>query len=341
MVSEPKVFVTGGTGFIGSYILRTLVQANFGHITATYRASSKFDLVADIKEQVSWIPCNILDTLKLYESIRDQDVVIHAAALVSFDAKDRLNLTRTNVQGTANVVNASLEGGVKQLVHISSIGVFPRKIIGEVIDESIEWSTNHLTTDYALSKYQAELEVWRGSAEGLPVLILNPSLVIGSGFWAQGSAAIFSQVSKGLHFFPKGTTGIVDVRDVAKAVLLGMQKKIIGERIIISGENYSYQKMLRTIALQLNKRPAKIQLNRLLIEIALLRNWILTTSGISSRVLTRASLKNAQHSWTFDHGKSLRLLSLQYRKIDQCISETCAQLSEASEDLLGAKYLAL
>ena len=339
MNSNTAIFVTGGTGFIGSYILRMLLKSGFKNLTATRRASSRFDLLGEAKERIKWVECDILDIVTLHQVLQSEEVVIHAAALVSFDPKDQFQLQQVNVEGTANIVNTCISTDISKLVHISSIGVFPRKKPGETIDESVEWSDSVLNTDYAISKYRAELEVWRGCAEGLSVMVLNPSLVIGSGNWLEGSASIFAQVQEGLQFYPDGSTGIVDVRDVAQAVVQVLKHDLSGQRVIISAENQSYQDILSTIAENLHREKPKIKLNRVLIEVAVIRNWLLSKTSAQTKVITRASLKNAQHRWSFDHSKSTDLLQLTYRDIDECISETCKQFLEAMDDHLTPKFL--
>lgn len=341
MAPNTSILVTGGTGFIGSYILRQLIKSGFTNISAIYRPTSNFALLGDDKDKVNWIPCDVLDIVTLTEVIHGKQIVIHAAALVSFDPRDQRKLMKVNVEGTANIVNVSLDQTVSQLIHISSIGVFPRQQNDEVIDESVEWCNSPLNTDYAISKYQSELEVWRGSAEGLPAVILNPSLVMGSGNWKEGSASIFSQVQNGLKFYPGGSTGVVDVRDVAKSVLRALDLSLVGQRIIVNGENRSYQEILDLIATHLGRPKPTVKLNRMLTEIALLRNWLLTKTGYSAKVITRASLKNAQHRWSFDNSRSKKELQLHYRNIEECIHETCQQFQIASKEGFMSKYLPL
>ncbi len=331
MDKDTAILITGATGFIGSYVLRTLIKEGYKNLTAIHRSSSDFSLVREIKNEINWVCCDILDVPGLEGALSKKEVVIHAAALVSFDPRDREKLNRVNIRGTANIVNVALAMRVIRFIHISSVGVFPRRKIGEVIDENVDWSDSKLNTDYAISKYQAELEIWRGAAEGLSVTILNPSLVIGSGFWQSGSASIFGQVYQGLRFYPEGSTGVVDVRDVAQAVCRSLQNAVAGERIIISGENMSYQAILDLIADQFGKKRPSIRLNRWLREIALIKYFLTSLTGRRAKVLTRASLKNAQHKWSFDHHKSLEMLEMKYRPIATCISETCQLFLKANQ----------
>ena len=331
MNKDVRILVTGATGFVGSYILRSLIHAGYQNVSALHRESSDFSLVAEIKEEVRWICCDLMDLPGLEEAAVDQQIVVHAAALVSFQPWDRKRLNKVNVEGTANMVNVARAADVGRFIHISSVGVFPRKHPGETIDETVEWSDSKLNTDYAISKYYAELEVWRGAAEGLEVTILNPSLVIGSGFWNSGSASLFKQVYRGLRFYPKGSTGVVDARDVGLAVVKSLSASVGGERIIISGENLSYRQILDQISEHFKRRKPTIKLNAWILELALLKYRLSTFFGIRAKVLSRASLHNSQHKWFFDHSKSVRELQLQYRPVSACISETCQQFEKAQQ----------
>ena len=332
MDTNAKIVVTGGTGFIGSYIIRSLLERGYHNITACKRKNSRLDLLGKSASQINWVDCELGDVVGLSDLVASHDAVIHAAALVSFNPKDRGMLMQTNVRGTANLVNACLEQNVKRMIHISSIGVFPRMLQGEIIDESVSWSGEVTQSDYAISKYQSELEVWSGGAEGLSIVILNPSLVIGGGWWASGTASIFQQIDQGLKFYPAGATGVVDVRDVAEAVIKCLQSSIHGERIIISAENNTFEHLLTQISTLLGKQSPTTRLNRFLIELALLRSWLLGKISPSNRVLTRVSLHNAQHNWAFDHSKSKRLLKLNYRSVDEVLAQTARSYQQSKTE---------
>lgn len=340
MDKQTRIFMTGATGFIGSYILRTLIASGYRNIVALKRATSKMDLVKPVVDQVEWIEGDLLDTLMMYEVIKDVQVVVHAAAKVSFDRREDQKILKVNEEGTRNLVNASIEFGLEKFIHISSIAVFARRKDNQEIDENTGWDYQVPATDYAISKYKAEMEVWRAGAEGLPVAILNPSLVLGAGFWDSGSASLFKKVYDGLKFYPRGINGFVDVRDVATATLSLLEKSITSERFIISGENRSYQDLINLMAKGLNKDEPSIALNPFLRELALLRAWILRTVFRKNEVVSRGTLRNAQHAYFFDSSKSKETLGLQYRSLENTIEETCQLFMEAArEENLPAKYL--
>ena len=341
MDKSSSILVTGATGFIGSYILRLLVDQGHENVLATRRKQSRMDLVDSVSGQVKWIELDLLDCPGVYELMERVDFVIHAAAIVSFDKKDTSQLLKVNVEGTTNLVNACLEFGVKKFIHVSSIAVFSRKPGAQTIDEETTWDYQYRNTNYAISKYKSEMEVWRAGSEGLPMAIINPSLVLGSGFWDAGSASIFRKIYEELKFYPTGINGFVDVRDVAKSVLILMEKPIVYERFIISGENRSYKDITGLMAKALDKKAPNIAMNTVLRELALVRAWTLRRIFGKSEVITRGTLRNAQGTFYFDNSKSKKMLGLQYRPIEETIEESCAQLMDAAKTDFSPKYLPL
>ena len=299
------------------------------------------DLVEEVAEKVDWIDTDILDTDVIYEAIRGMDIVIHSAALVSFAKSATQRMLRINRDGTANIVNACLEYQVKKLIHVSSIAVFSRHGNEQTIDEDCPWDHEADNNNYAISKHAAEMEVWRGSAEGLPVAIINPSLVLGSGFWDLGSVSLIKTVYDRLKFYPTGINGFVDVRDVARSAIKLIESETIGERIIVSAENLSYQKVFSTISNHLNRKAPHIAITPFIREIALARSWVLGKLFRQPQVITRAAVKNASKKAFFDSSKSTRLLNMQYIPIAQTLRETCAQFKDAAADNYSPRFLPL
>jgi nucleoside-diphosphate-sugar epimerase len=203
-----KVLVTGGTGFIGAYIIKELVEKGY-HVRAIRRSNKlPFFISPDILNKVEWVNGDVLDVISLNEAMQDVDAVIHSAALVSFDRRERKQMYNTNVDGTANVVNLSLENGIKKLVHISSISAWEELQPVKRVDEEKKWLNSKLNSHYGISKNKAEMEVWRGMGEGLDAVIINPSTVLGFGNWHDSSCAIFKNSYKG---FPGTRKGSMDL----------------------------------------------------------------------------------------------------------------------------------
>ena len=330
MHKDAKILVTGASGFVGSYIVRYLASLGFTHITGCRRPTSDLSLMSE-SAAVKWVDLDLQDVDSIRAQVENHEYVIHAAAMVSFDHKDADALYRNNVEGTASLVNAALDFGVKKLVYISSIAVFGRTPNNPLIDETTEWQENRLTSNYARSKYLSEIEVWRGHYEGVPSLILNPSLILGSGFWKKGSVEIVSFVDKGLRFYPVGGTGIVDVRDVARAAIMGLAINESGERIILNGGNISYQELFEQIAHRLDVKPPTIAANRILRVLASFVSTLSSAMGKRSNI-SRETIASSSKTFQYANQKSLDIFQLGYQSPDEIISAMCASYLESKSE---------
>src|SRR5436190_10222545 len=210
------VLVTGGTGFLGSYIIKELIEK--GYSVRAIRRSNKVPhyIPNEILSKTEWIEADVLDVVALQEAMENIDTVIHSAGVVSFVKKDRKKMYQVNVEGTANVVNMALEKNVRRFIYISSVAALGRKTTASHVNEEKKWEESKVNTHYAKSKYKAELEVWRGISEGLEGVILNPSTILGYGDWNTGSCAIFRNIYTGFKWYTSGINGFVDVEDVAR-----------------------------------------------------------------------------------------------------------------------------
>lgn len=330
-ISDQQLFVTGGTGFIGAYLLRHLLDRGYTRIRALRRAGSDLRLVAEFAEQIEWVESDLLDPLHLEDCMRGADTVIHAAAMVSFNPKDREQMRLVNVQGTANVVNSCLALGIKRLVYVSSVAAIGRrKGLGE-IDESTTWERSSHNSQYAISKYQAEMEVWRGWAEGLQVAIANPSIVLGAGFWEQGTARFFKNAWNNFPFYTTGSSGFVDVRDVARFLVLLLESDVNGERFILNAANRSYKELFYQIADALGKRRPPIKVNALIRELAWRFEWLRTRFG-SNPVVTKETARNAMRHWAYDGRKAQKYFDFEYIPFETTIQQTCQQFKEEARE---------
>lgn len=229
---------------------------------------------------------------------------------------------KVNVEGTANIVNLCIDNNIEKLIHVSSIAALGRSESGKTIDENSDWQDSDTNSYYAISKYLAEMEVWRGQSEGLSTVIINPSVILGAGFWDVGSSELFKKVYKGLRFFPTGTNGFVDVRDVAEMTIKLMEKNITGERFICSAKNVKLKELFTQMALHLNKKPPTIKLSTSLVAIAsFILDFLSLFPGYNSN-LTSQSVKNAYFDSIYDNSKSKEQLDFEYRPINQTIEET-------------------
>ena len=300
------VLVTGGTGFLGSYIIKHLVEKGYS-VRAIRREKAVLPsyIPKEIFEKVDWIQGDILDVLSLEEAMEGVDQVIHAAAVVSFLKVDRKKMYQVNVEGTANVVNIALEKNVKRLVYISSVAALGRTAHGGSVNEDSKWEDNKVNTHYARSKYKAELEVWRGSGEGLNTIILNPGTILGYGDWNSSSCAIFRSVYNEFKWYTPGINGFVDVDDVARATLLLMESNINDQRYIVNGDNWHFKKLQDTIADNFRKKKPSKQTTLTLIAMAWRMEKLKSFFNGHRPLLTRESARVAHSKTYFENAKLL------------------------------------
>lgn len=337
-MKESLVLLTGGTGFVGSYVLRLLVQKGY-RVRALRRADSPMDLVHDIAGRIEWVEADVTDLVALEDAFEGITHVCHCAAMVSFHPRDLRRMMQVNVEGTANIVNLSLERGVQKLVHVSSIAAIGRSKERKHLDEKSPWVHSKATSNYALSKYLSEQEVWRGHAEGLNVAIANPAIILGSGFWDVGSAKFFQQVHKGLKFWPIGRSGFVDVRDVAQFVLLLLESDINGERFILNTQNIAYRDFFQLVAASVNARPPAIKVSPWLAEVAWRVEWLKEKLLGMAPIVTKESARSSISQFYYGNEKSLTVPGFAYRPLEETVRETGAQFLEAVEDGMKARVL--
>ncbi|MFN4253971.1 MAG: NAD-dependent epimerase/dehydratase family protein [Saprospiraceae bacterium] len=320
--------VTGGTGFLGSYLLRELV-AKGCRVRALRRASSQMDLVRDVADRVEWAEGDVNDLWALEEALRGVTHVYHCAAMVSFHPRDVRNMMKINVEGTANIVNLCLETGVRKLVHVSSIAAVGRTKERPQLDETSKWVDGPLNTNYAISKHLSEMEVWRGHAEGLPVGIVNPAIILGAGRWHEGSARFFKQVFDGLKFCPVGRSGFVDVRDVARFMVSLMDSGISGQRYILSADSWSYRQFFDAVAASLQVPAPGIRVEPWLAEVAWRVEWLKEKLTGIQPMVTRESARTSVNSFFYGNEKSRSVFGFEYRPLAETIAEVGAQFLAA------------
>jgi len=330
-----KVLVTGGTGFIGAYIIKELVEKGYAVRAITHSKSVPFFLPTHIKNAVEWVSGDILDVTSLDEAMEGVDAVIHAAAKVSFGPKEKKSLYKINIEGTANVVNIALEKNIQRLVHISSVAAIGRTTSGETVNEEKKWHEGNWHTSYAISKYHAEMEVWRAAAEGLNVIVINPSTVLGYGDWNTSSCAIFKNVYKEFPWYTKGINGFVSVQDVAKATLLLMESRHSNERFIVNADNWSFQQLFNTIADGFGKKHPHKEATPFLGSIAWRMEKFKGMMSGKKPLLTRESARVAQSITYFDNSKILTALpEFSFTPLAQSIKKDCEQYLASLQPLL-------
>jgi nucleoside-diphosphate-sugar epimerase len=325
------IFVTGGTGLVGSHLLVRL--SNLGReITALKRSSSDlhsvkkiFKLYASHPEEqfsaIQWVEGDLNDVIFLEETLNGIDEVYHCAAIVSFHPSFKRDLFLVNIQGTANLVNAALKANVKKFCHVSSVGALGSADPPAMIDEQTIWKNTGRNSVYGISKYGAEREVWRGIAEGLNATIVNPSVILGPGNWESGSSELFSLVWRGLKFYTRGTKGFVDVRDVAESMVLLMDNNRFGERFLISSENLNFRQLFGYIAGSIQRNPPTIEAKPWIGAIA----WrLMTLKGLltgTKPAITRETVRTANSQSLYSSAKIIRELGFTFIPVEKSIQE--------------------
>jgi len=252
--------------------------------------------------------------------------VIHSAAKVSFRASERDEVDQINRAGTANVVNASLQNKIGKLVHISSVAALGRTMNGATIDESTLWEDGPQHTTYAISKYQAEMEVWRGIGEGLNAVVVMPSTILGFGNWKQSSCAIFDTVYKEFPWYSNGINGFVCVKDVAKASVLLMESSIVNERFIVNADNWTFRRVFDSIASGFAKKPPRWEATPFLAGIAWRVEALKSLVSGKPSLVTRETARVARTITYFANENILRALpAFQFTPLDDCIRQSCEQ----------------
>ena len=324
------ILITGGTGFLGAYIIKELVEK--GYPVRAIRRSNKLPsfIPSSIFSKVEWVTGDILDILSLLDAMEGIDTVIHSAAIISFIDSEKKEMYRTNVEGTANVVNIALERNISRFVHISSVAAIGRSMKDDHITEEKKWQDTKMNTHYAISKHHAELEVWRGIAEGLNAVIINPSTIVGYGDWDASSSRLFKNIYDKFPWYTRGINGFVDVEDVARATVLLMESDINAERFILNSENWSFQHLFNTIADNFSKKHPYREATPFLAEVAWRLEKIKSFFTGKSTLLTKESARVAHSSTYFDNGKILRFLpGFSFTPLEKSIRISCKKYLDA------------
>jgi nucleoside-diphosphate-sugar epimerase len=318
------VFVTGGTGLLGSYLLRKLLQEG-DNIVALYRTHYSELLNPEEVAKIQWIKGEILDTSLLTEICAKATKVYHCAGMVSFNPSRRAELMETNVVGTTNIVNACIEGNVEKLVYVSSVAALGRKNNNQLISENAPWLEDEDYSVYGLSKYLAELEVWRGISEGLNAAIVNPTIILGVGNWNDSSAALFKNVWNEFPWFTDGLSGFVFAEDVAKVMVLLMNSDINAERFILSAENLPFQTVFNAMATQFKKKPPHLKVTPLLASIVWRLEKLKQIFTGKDPLLTKETAASAQRKTYYNNQKLLKAIpAFNYTSIEKTIEICCA-----------------
>ncbi|MCX6231890.1 MAG: SDR family oxidoreductase [Bacteroidetes bacterium] len=327
------ILVTGGTGFLGAHLLFELLNNN-ENVRAIKRESSNLKLIEkifsyytpDYKQylsRVEWICADVNDYVSLDNAMQNITKVYHCAAVVSFDPSYKDLMFRTNVEGTANIVNLALKHKIEKLCYVSSIAAIGRSESGALITEETAWKNSEKNSNYSKSKNAAEREIWRGIEEGLNAVIVNPSVILGPGEWEQGSSKIFQTMWKGNSFYTEGVNGYVDVKDVARVMYKLMNSNIVNQRYIVSTENLSYKDIFTKIMLAFNKKPPQNNAGILLLNLAWRYEKLKSLLFNTQPLITKETVNTSQNKYFYSAEKLKQVLSFEFISIDKSIKDTC------------------
>lgn len=314
------ILVTGGTGFLGSYLLRALVKAG-KPVRALYRSRIPAQ-VQDVADRIEWVQGDVLDVVSLEEAFAGVSEVYHCAAIVSFQPDTRDAMMKINIEGTANVVNMAIDAGIRKLVHVSSVAALGRAKQNDQLTEKSAWEENNNNSQYAVSKHLSEMEIWRGIAEGLDAVIVNPSIILGSGFWHDGSGMLLKNAWKEFPYYTEGVNGFVDVEDVVEAMIRLMESPVSAERFILNGDNWPYRQLFNEMARHLGKKPPHIATKPWMAAIVWRIEKIRGMITGKRPLLTRETARTAQLKVYYNNGKILEALpGFRFRPLADTIGE--------------------
>lgn len=316
--SSDIVLVTGASGFLGSHLLQYL-SAKGDHVRALYYSTPPRE-GASIPN-VEWQQCDLLDIYAVEDVMLNVKEVYHCAAIVSFSKKDRLKLLQVNIDSTANVVNAANDAGVRKFVYVSSIAALGRSKENVPISEAEQWEESRQNSIYSESKYYAEMEVWRGMAEGLNAVIINPGIILGEGDWEKGSAQLVDIVYSEFPYYTMGTNAWVDVKDVCRVMYALMHSNISEERFIVSAGNFAYKDIFTKLANAMNRKPPHKKASRWMSALVWRLSAIKSLFTGKPAGITKETARTAQQQVAYDNTKLLNMLEgFKYTTIDDTLS---------------------
>jgi nucleoside-diphosphate-sugar epimerase len=318
------IAVTGATGLLGSYIVRKLCENNIPFV-ALKRKGSNTSLLNDLKEKITWRDVEITDPVSLEEAFAGATGVIHTAAYVSFNPRKANIIFQINKEGTRNVVNACLVNNIKRLLHVSSVSALGRQKGQTIIGEENKWVDNGSNSTYGESKYNAELEVFRGQEEGLSTVIINPSVILGFSNWDKSSTQLFKYVWRERSFYINGSLNYVDVRDVAEIALRLFNSSIEGERFILSAGSLPFKTFFDKAAERFQKKGPTIKVNHTMAQLlAGIENVRARLKG-SEPIITRETVRLVDTFFEYDNQKVKKALNFNFQTIDSTLQWSCEE----------------
>ena len=325
------ILVTGATGLVGSHLLYQICRTE-DKIRATKRDCSNLAVVKQVFsyytnhveslfKKIEWVDADLLNICELEEAFNDVTKVYHCAAWVSFNPKHKQQMIHNNVEGTANIVNLCLTNKVHKLCHVSSVAAIGRTGNSTIINEETPWLDGPENSNYAISKYHSQLEVWRGIEEGLHAVIINPTIILGPGDWEKGSSVIFHQVAKGMPFYTTGTNGFVDVRDVANVMIQLMQSNLISKRFILCSESLPLKQTFDYIAVAMGKKKAYLKAGPFINAIGWRIAKLISLVTGKTPMLTKETANTSNKTYIYENNKIKKALNFEFISVKQSCND--------------------
>ena len=326
------ILVTGGTGLLGSHLLLELARSG-KKVRALKRKSSETGQVRkvfsyyvqnadELLRNIEWFEGDLMDFGSIEDAMEGISEIYHAGAVVSFYPSDHKTMLKVNIEGTANLVNLALEKTISKFCYVSSVATLGRADNLGLTDEETYWKGSNTNSQYAISKYGAEREVWRGIEEGLNAVIVNPSVILGPGFWNENSG-MFRLVWEGLKYYTQGVNGYVDVRDVVKAMIQLMDSEILGQRFIVSSENVSYQQLFLLMAKYFDKPAPSVNVPPILTHIAWRVEAIRSFIRKTKPEVTKEMATTTSQKYFYSNEKIIKVLDFKFLPVEESIREIC------------------
>ncbi|MFV0248014.1 MAG: NAD-dependent epimerase/dehydratase family protein [Tenacibaculum sp.] len=328
------ILITGATGFLGSHLLYHLVLYN-DSVLAIYRTKEKIKATkrvfgyysnqsVELMKKINWIRADITEIPSL-EKVFSYPItqVYHCAALVSFYLKDYKKMRKTNIEGTANLLNFCIDKRIDNFCFVSSISTLGTSD-SKYITEEHEWYDSDKNHCYAITKQGAEMEVWRASQEGLNTIIVNPGVILGSGFWNEGSGRLFTKIYRGFKFYTEGVTGFIGVKDVVKAMTALVEAGTKNQRYVLVSENKSFKEVFLLIAEGFKKKAPSFKIGKASSELIWRVDNLLNKITGKSPWVSKQALRLSQQKHFYSSKKIQSEINFKFSSITQVIAEICS-----------------
>jgi nucleoside-diphosphate-sugar epimerase len=328
------ILVTGATGLVGSHLLYSLLKDN-QRVRAIHRSSSNLNTVRNLFanftseadrlfEKIEWVEANVTEIPALTDAFKDITHVYHCAAYISFNPKHYRKLKKANVEGTANIVNLCLANNVQKLCYMSSVATLGIPIKGDLINENTAWNPEDNNSVYAISKYGAELEVWRGAQEGLKTVIVNPGVILGEGSPNSGSSIIIKQAARSTSFYTSGGMGIVDVKDVVSASIALMESTTVNRNYVLVGKNLRYRDLLAELAIHLKKEAPRHHIPKWIFSFLRMGDWMSSKLLGTKRKLLKSTINSLYKTSYYDASRIEKEMNFKFTPYEETIKRVAS-----------------